>query len=102
MGFKGLFWFSLVVFFFLILCSCLLPFHDFFGMISLEWFWKEKQLFTSHWTLRSQEREARPSLMERGKVPAPPCSDLGPTSQRLCSRPHPEAQQVLKHGGTEL
>lgn len=52
-GVQGFFWFVGLGFF--PLRSCLLPFRDFFGMIALEWFWKEKQLFTSHWTVCSQE-----------------------------------------------
>lgn len=60
------------------------------------WALKEKQPFTSHWTLCSWEHG------EEVKCQPPPCSDLGPTSQPMCSRPGLEAQQVLKHGGTEL
>ena len=51
----------------------------FFGMVSLEWFWKEKQLFTSHWTLLHFP------------------SDCGARSHRTRQSPSPSRQRFGTH-----
>lgn len=82
--------------------SCLLPFRDFFGMIALEWGFGRRSSCSRPIGPSAARSLGKDKPHGTGKVPTPPCISLGPTSQRMCSRPGLEAQQVLKDGGTEL